>query len=951
MAKISLGRTELDSASGSLILGAPGSGKTSALVGLVRELEGSGVKPDEILVLTPSRLAANKLRDQIGVNSQQAAQAPRARSLSSFAFFVLSQDNPDLKLLSGASQQALLAELIAAALKQKQNLSWGIDALSCQLQGFQTEVRDLISVVVENQLGIEELGKLQLSYPKSKLQVAIDLLPKYREALAEQNAMDPSELVVRAIAKLSQIQPPKYLLVDDSQDISPAGLNLVAALADHSTGFIFGDPDAAVLGFRSGAESFVAKFSNLARHYLEQPVATAEKLSLLQKVSARIPVSLAVGHRPKQNPEAVVSAELFDNQSAEADWLAAKLRRAKLIDQIDWDQMAVVARTRTQLDQLAHDLSARGVPVRIVGVQQALKDQLAARAILDFGALVYQLKSEVDRLQLLGSPIVGLDALGIRRLMRELSQLPDNQGVPRSQIQQELFSDLIDSESFEAKALNRATETRLRLANRQSLTAHEFVSELTGLMNLERLRTLSRGRGPVALAAGRDLDGLLELFAAAQRFDLRSEGFADEFVANQLLLSIPEDSLAPIGLRSAVTLATSAQLAGTQYELVAIPRLQEGIWPNLKPRSSLLGASSLQAYLLGRSDSPEQPAGNELADEIRSFYKAIGAYRSQLLLSAMSAQDEQPSQFFTMFKIQLEQNESEVDFDIRRQVGKLRALAMRQDRNAIATLATLSLAGVPGAHPRNWQGLQPISSEQPVVAEGEALRLSASKLEAFEKCPLHWFIGSFGGQGKSFQASLGTLLHAALEANSRGVELADFVQSNWHTLEFESKWQELAEARRSSKMLALVAQYLQQANQLLAAEQPFELEVGALTVVGKIDRVEISPAGALVVDLKTGKTVPTQNEVLANRQLALYQLALKNAGQKVTGAKIVAVGGESLRVIEQHEIEGEQLVSITNLLERAATEIGSDQFAASISSHCAEDGNCQLLLAKAVQHG
>ena len=951
MAKISLGRTELDPSVSSVILGSPGSGKTTTLIDLVSELENSGGAPEEILVLTPSRLAANSLRDQIGAKSSLAASGVRARSISSFAFWVLSQKNPDLKLFSGASQQALVAQLIARAVSEKQNLAWGIDALSCELQGFQNEVRDLLAVVIENQLGLEELKKLQLEYPKSKLQVAIDLLPGYREELAKQNALDPSELLVQALTELAEVDLPKYLLVDDAQDLSPAGMKLVAALSEGATSFIFGDPDAAVLGFRSGAESFVARFSGFSQLALPQASETAQKLSLLQRISGRIPTSLAYSHRPKGNPTASVTAEFFENQSSEADWLAAQLRRAKLIDQIDWNQMAVVARTRTQLDQLANDLSARNVPVRIVGVQQALRSQPAARAVLEFGQLVYQPDSVSDREQLLYSPLIGLDALGIRRLFRELNQLPENQGLSRTQLQQGLFEELIDADFFEIKALNRLTEARYRIANLGSITAYQFVSLASELINLERLKTLSRSRNSIALAAGRDLDALLELFAAAQRFDLRAGGNASEFVANQLQLSIPEDSLAPIGLRSSVTLTTSAQLAGNSFEVLAIPRLQEGIWPNLKPRSSLLGASSLQSYLLGRSPSPDQPAGNELADELRSFYKAVGAHRSKLLLSAMSAQDEQPSQFFTMFSISGNNNDDDIDFDLRRKVGKLRAQALSGESSAIATLAALSLAGVPGAHPRNWQGLQAISTSEPVVAGDEELRISASKLEAFEKCPLHWFIQTFGGQTSNFQASLGTLLHAALEASSQGVELNDFVQSNWHTLEFESKWQELSQLRRSAKMIALITQYLNQANELVAAEKSFELKVGNLTVSGKIDRVEAIDSSSLVVDLKTGKTPPTQAEVLANRQLALYQLALQAEGTKVAGAKIVSVGADSLKVIEQPELAGEALESINELLARAASEVGSDQFAASISSHCAEDGSCQLLLAKAVQHG
>jgi superfamily I DNA/RNA helicase/RecB family exonuclease len=949
MAKISLSRTELDSSQSSVILGCPGSGKTSTIVELVSKLENLGFTADEILVLTPSRLAANLLRDQLGVNSKLAARAPRARSLSSFAFGLLSNSNPDLKLLSGASQQALVASLIQEAVSAKQHSVWKVDALTCELQGFQAEVRDLLSVAIENQLSVEDLLRLQAQFPKTKLQVAIDLLPKYQALLKSQNSMDPAELLVRAIDEVKSADLPKCVIVDDAQDLSPAALRLVTTLSRDTLAYVFGDPDAAVLGFRSGSDSFISHFQ-LPQIALPNPETALQKLSLMHRVANRIPAGLAVSHRPRSAEKVPITAQVFDNQSSEADWLAAKLRRAKLVDHIGWEEMAVIARTRTQLDQLASDLSARNVPVRIIGVQQALKHQPAARAVLDFGALVYGISNQQDVDQLLTSGLVGLDALGIRRLFRELAQLPENQSVSRAEIQRGLFSELVESESFEVKALNRVTEARFKLANQGEITAHQFVSVVSELMNLERLKSISRGRGTLALASGRDLDSLLELFAAAQRFDLREGGSALEFIRHQLQISIPEDSLAPIGLRPAVTLATSAQLAGRSYELVALPRLQEGIWPNLKPRSSLLGASSLQAYLLGRSASPELPAGNELADELRSFYKAVGSHRSQLLLSAMSGQDEQPSQFFTMFSIETERNEEQIDFDIRRQVGKLRARAVLGQPAAVATLAALSLAGVPGAHPRNWQGLLDISSEEPVVSDGEELRLSASKLEAFEKCPLHWFIGTFGGQSGNFQASLGTLLHAALEASSQGAELTDFVESNWHSLEFESKWHELGQRRRAAKMLALVTQYLDRANQLVAAEQPFELKVGNLTVSGKIDRVESSAEGFVVVDLKTGKT-PTAAEVVNNRQLALYQLALRSDGQKVAGARIVSVGGDSLKVLEQPELEGEKLAEINQLLTRASAEIGSDQFAASIGSHCREDGSCQLLLAKAVQHG
>ena len=930
-----------------IIFGSPGSGKTTELIDLVSNLESEGLGSQEILVLTPSRMAANSLRDQIALNSNLAASEPRARSISSFAFEVARLQTPEIKLLSGAGQQAQIAGLILDAVEQGEHLRWGVDRTTALLSGFGQEVRDLLSVVIENRLSIADLKVMLESFESKGLRVAIDLLPRYMQRLEELNALDPSELLVVATQHLASYPKPKYVLIDDAQDLSEAGLKLALALSASSKLILFGDPDAAVAGFRSSGESFAAKFPDAGKYFLDSNYQNDSRAGLMPRVVNRIPAGLAASHRPKSMQVDTATAKIFDNQSDETDWLAAQLRRAKLLDGFAWEQMAVIARTRVQLDQLAQDLTARNVPVRILGVQKPLRQQPAALGVLEFGTLVFGL-GKIDKEQFLSSPLVGFDSLGIRRLMRELRQGKDSPST-RSEISSALFEDLVESDSFEIKRLNEITELRLRLRAKGSMSAYEFVSAAIKLFPLGRLEALSRGRGNIALAANRELDALLELVAAAQRFDARGWGSAQEFVHQQLELAIPEDSLAPIGLRPAVTLATSAQLAGKSFDLVALPRLQEGIWPNLRPRNALLGANALQSYLLGRLESPIAQTKSELHDEVRLFYKAIGAAKDRLLLSAISAIDETPSQFFTMFDIAVERSEFGMDFDLRRQVGKLRKRAFSGDSSAIAMLATLALSGAPGAHPKNWQGLLPLSSDEP-ISKGEKTRMSASKLEAFEKCPLHWFIETFSGETGNFQASLGTLLHAALEASAQGSDVAEYVQSNWHTLEFESQWYSLAQQRRSAKMVSFLDEYLRSSDQLHAAEQGFAFETEQLVVSGKIDRIEQSSEGMVVVDLKTGKP-PTKEEVARNRQLALYQLALQSQGQEVAGARIIAVGGDSLRVIEQAALSPELRTEIEALLAKAENEAGGSEFVAAISSHCADDAQCQLLIAKSVQNG
>jgi len=937
-----------------LVLGAPGSGKTATLKAVFSQLESAGSSPEEILVITPTRTAATQLRDELSIESEKVALSPRARSITSLAFEVLKASQPEVQLISGAGQQALISELVLQAQQDKATSSWGFDSLTLGLAGFHNELRDLFAVLTENDLSDTALAELQASWPNAKWQAAVDLLPKYLERLSSDSQVDPSQLIIQATKALTGYSAPAHVLVDDAQDLSAAGINFLLRLAEKSKLVVFGDPDSASLGFRASGSfgaSLKANRVDLQQLYLQPGENQPEEVgALMSRIVERIPTSEAFAHRPRAVSSNRMEYAVFDNQIAETDYLASTLRQIRVSDAIPWSQMAVVARTRVQLEQLAVALSARSVPVRILGAQAALRDQPAARSVLDFANLVFGKPASNQVLELLHSRLIGLNVIQQRRLFRQLAMLEEFQDLTRTQVLEALFDAPIDIESREIKRLNQAISLCIKLKSEQDLSAYELVSQIWSLANQKELVALARGVTEVALAANRDLDAILELFAAASRFDQKHGLGAKEFIALQLQAAVPEDSLAQIGLRDRVVLATVAQLSGKSFQVVAMPRLQEGIWPNLRPRNSLLGASSLQSYLQGRSDNPTEPTRSELADELRLFYKSLGVCRFRLLLSAIETSEEQPSQFLQIAKVEPVTKTVDIDFDPRRLVGKLRKELLAGDMNAAPMLAALALAGTPGAHPSNWQGMLPISTEEPVVNKDEQLRLSASRLDAFEKCPLHWFINNFGGDGRSFEASVGTLLHSALELASGPESLAGYVDSNWHTLKFETDWLSLAAKRKAMKMVGYMAEYLSKTAPLVESEKGFEIELGKLVVAGKIDRVERTATGLIAADLKTGKP-PSVKDAAEHRQLALYQLGLREAyDEKVVGGRIISVGSNSLKVLEQPELEGEFEAEILQLLARAENEIGQGQFVASISNHCHADANCQMLLARQVTH-
>ena len=919
---------QLDVTGPLLVVGSPRSGKTTMLRQIVNQLEKTE-SPDSILVLTPSRLAASVLRDQIALDSGQAASAPRARSVSSFSFATLGEDSK-IRLLSGAAQERLLRSLVDEAETKKAGARWSIDPQTLRLQGFVQELRDLFAIIIENSLSTEDLENLQKQFPGLRLRVAIDLLPIYRERLGLEGLLDPAQLSIAAMdAYVAGTY--KYVLVDDAQNLTRGQLRLVEKLAQSATCFLFGDPDTATLGFRGSSPSSFIELAR-AKGFRELTLPSRDSNpglnQLLYRVSSRIPVSLVSDHRPRPSGSETVVGHQFSSIVEETDWLAQQIRLAH-IGGVGFDEIAVVARTRTQLEQLARELSARKVPVRIIGVQRALRDQPMARAILDFVEVAVGSPSLDQIEQLLLSPLVGLDSIELREIRRLI--IPYRmEGLEQTQALRELLG-----EQKPVKLIAKLAKSLAELRELEEPSAYQAVSIAWSLLS-----DAEKARLPEA-----DIDASLEVFAAAMRFDDRGEGSALDFSEQQLRSRIPEDSLAPISQRPAVILSTAANLVGS-YKVVAIPRLQEGIWPNLAPRNALLGAASLQAFILGRIPSPEFAPRSELADELRMFYRAIASATQELILSAMSDETEQPSQFFQLGKIELEQTKV-LDFDLRKLVGRLRRRLFDGDASAAPILAALALQSVPGAHPSSWQGLLPESDSLPLGRIGN--RAAASRLEAFGKCPLHWFISTFASDATSFKASLGILLHSALE-NADQQNPSSFVERNWQEMEFDSHLTERQVRKDALQMAKLLEDYLKRGSELVAAEQGFELQIGELRILGKIDRVEKTPDGDIAVDLKTGKSPESKDKAQKNRQLAVYQLAIEQQS-KTAGGKLVYIGGGKIQERDQAPMSEELRGEIFELAQAMMEQLSSNQVGANIDDHCSADGNCQLLLSRVITSG
>ncbi|WP_258309860.1 ATP-dependent helicase [Streptomyces sp. CG 926] len=596
-------------------------------------------------------------------------------------------------------------------------------------------------------------------------------------------------------------------------------------------------------------------------------------------------------------------------------------------------------------------------------------------------------------LTLLASPLGGMDAADLRRLGRALRDEERAAGVkvpaPSDVLLARALAEPERLTAHDPAYARGAQRLGLLLRKARELlqgggTAEEALWVLwDGTPWPQRLERSARRGGAAGRNADRDLDAVCALFDTAARAEERTGGRgALNFLEQLEAEDIAADMLTARATRSdAVRLMTAHRSKGLEWSLVVVAGVQEGLWPDLRRRGSLLEADRIGRDGLAEPLTP----GALLAEERRLFYVAATRARERLVVTAVKApadDGDQPSRFLTELGV----TPRDVTARPRRPlavaalVAELRATTVDPDASpALRDAAARRLARlaaltddedrplVPAAHPQRWWGLyEPTRSSVPLRDRDRPVALSGSALEQLANtCSLQWFLGrevkadtpSTAAQG------FGNVVHVLADEVASGRTPADLavlmerLDSVWDALAFDAPWksrQEKDNARAALERFLRWHTTDRGGREAVATEHEFDvtLEAGevAVRIRGSMDRVEADPQGrAYVVDFKTGRSAPTKDEVARHPQLAVYQLAVREGAvdevfdglrPAAGGAELVQLrqgaaireGGDAVpKVQAQQPLDGEW---VGDLLATAAGRVLDERFAPAAGRHC-----------------
>jgi superfamily I DNA/RNA helicase len=355
-----------------IVVAGPGTGKTQFLVRRVGEILTAGrAGPSEIVVLSFSRRASARLKslieDEVGASGVPVDVATFHSLALRLVEAVTGGDRPIP--LTTPEQVGLVRQILSTEDQEHWPVLYqGI----LDSHVFSAEVADFLLRCSERLLGPDDLAAL--ASERSDWRGIPGLYARYLAQLSSLGRTDYGVLLTQAVALLQSERGQglaarfRYVIVDEYQDTTPAQAAMAELLAStHGNLTVAGDPYQSIFSFRGAELRNIAAFSETPgtrRFVLGQSFRVPRSImeSALRVVSGGdLPGSAGPVEPAPHNGRS--EAYVFDQATAEAEWIAREVEHLVRVENIAPSRIAVLVRSKRELiSELSRALDRRSLP-------------------------------------------------------------------------------------------------------------------------------------------------------------------------------------------------------------------------------------------------------------------------------------------------------------------------------------------------------------------------------------------------------------------------------------------------------------------------------------------------------------------------------------------------------------------------------------------------------------
>lgn len=944
-----------------LVIAGAGTGKTSVLTQRIARLVRDGhAQPDEILALTYTRNAANEMRERVG--KLLGGKNVNAYTFHDYCLDMLKRVHQDFGVLDDKDLWIYLRRRIRELRLEHFTRAANLGQFLSDLLKFVDRCHDELVTPEKYEQYLERLERGEVPIPRvAKSKNVLDdaeVLGRCREIarvfssmerwLREENLGTFSHMITRAHALLHNDEKvlaeararARFILADEFQDANFAQIQILARLAGtNGNVFAVGDPDQSIYHFRgaSGAafEIFDRYFPDAKRVVLEKNRRSTTPIlrSAFALINENPPVfakhadgKLAYRRAPLQSAREEDAAKagtplasppvtvvVFTNKGAESPDLVGFIRDVKKKSKCGWSDFGILYRSHYQRDEVVEELARVGVPFVIESMD--ISDTAEVRDLLACVNAVVAMGDDVSLFRVAALPCFHVNPEQLRQVMqavarenREAKVVPLAAALDRVEGGAEVLAAVRHTreEIGRRKAKARAAmdiivkQFALDASSPNLQAALCWVEEwekkkLNKTINVEELADY--------LGLFRKAGGVIPLIAADYSNDAESARESED----------------------AVRLMTVHGVKGLEFPHVFILRANSNSFPASYKET-------LVAFPRELRDPDSITAADDKAlhdeEERRLFYVAMTRARDSLRIYAKQGTGKINKTPAGLMRPLIE-NKSLAPW--------LQAIPARGAQATLDIFAETSLAYPAESQTNAW-------FELPVL-DGLQARLSASAVEAYERCGLQfklerdWRLSTKPAAAMQYGAAMHRVLKTYFDSVSQGRTKTDaeLIEEFCRELD-EARIQEPYQHELYEKQgIAQLRDFLATARtappvEVLHTEESFTIRVGETSVAGRIDRIDRRPDGSVaIIDYKTGKARDQENAD-ESLQLSLYALAVREKWGYTVGAVMFYNLEENVPVMSTRSEA--QLVAASSRVQEAAQGIADGIFKTKKGEYC-----------------